>query len=52
MTLKDLGFRFMVSQDRKTAKWVHPAEVSAHPGWIDCTDMGDADFLTFMTQGA
>ena len=51
-TLKSQGYRFMVSQDRKNANWFHPLEVAARaPGWIDCTDMDDAEFDLFMADG-
>ena len=50
--LKTQGNRFMVSQDRKAADWVHPLEVATRAaGWTDCTDMDDAEFDAFMAEG-
>lgn len=41
--------RFMVSPDRGEGAWVHPLEVPTQtPGWIDCTDMDDDEFVSFM----
>ena len=49
MSLKDAGFRFLVSRDRKKYDWIHPAEIEARAkDWIDCTDMDDAEFEEFM----
>jgi hypothetical protein len=51
-TLKSQGYRFMVHPDRNAANWFHPLEVAARaPGWIDCTDMDDAEFDVFMADG-
>lgn len=48
MSLKDDGFRFMVSHDRKGADWFYlPDDRCA--GWVDCTDMSDEEFDRFMT---
>lgn len=49
--LKSQGYRFMVSQDRKESDWIHQLEVANRPGWIDCTDMDDAEFDAFMAEG-
>jgi hypothetical protein len=47
VTLADAGFRFLVSKDRKLAKWVHMLEV-VEDGSTDCTDMDDDEFLEFI----
>lgn len=46
MSLRADGFRFLVSKDRKFAKWIHPLEFINE--WVDCTDMNDKDFCEFM----
>lgn len=50
-TLKNDGYRFMVSPSGRDANWIHPLEVAARaPGWHDCTDMDDAEFELFMGE--
>lgn len=50
-TLKQAGYRFMVSPDGRDADWIHPAEVATRaPGWTDCTDMGDVEFELTMRE--
>jgi hypothetical protein len=50
MTLSQIGFRFLVSPSRVKGEWHHPSAVAqlVAVGWIDCTDMTDAQFETFM----
>lgn len=51
-SLREQGYRFMVSRDRKHAEWLHPLEVSeSGVDWVDCTDMNDAEFDAFMAAG-
>ena len=53
MSLREQGFRFMVSPDRKQANWVHPVDVAINcPDWIDCTEMSDDEFDAFMSIGS
>lgn len=50
MNLKEQGFRFLISEDRKDYDWVHPSEIpgSKRADWVDCTEMTNAEFDTFM----
>jgi len=45
MNLKEQGFRYLVSPDKKKADWVHPAEIvrGGFGDWKDCTDMSDEE---------
>lgn len=51
MTLKDEGFRYLVSPDLRIWNWIHPAEVEQRKqlGWTDCTDMSDAKLDAFIS---
>lgn len=49
MTLKDQGFRFCAAPNGTDYRWVHPAErATLFADWIDCTDMSDAQFESFV----
>jgi hypothetical protein len=45
MSLKEQGFRYLVSPDKAKADWIHPAEVDRgrFKNWKDCTDMSDEE---------
>ena len=48
-TLRNDGYRFMVSPDGRDADWINPLELAARaPGWHDCTEMNDAEFDHFV----
>jgi hypothetical protein len=49
MSLKDEGFRYLVHRIEDLYGWRHPAEVPAllAAGWVDCTDMTDAELEAF-----
>ncbi|MCG2586532.1 hypothetical protein [Massilia sp. TS11] len=51
--LKQQGYRFMVHTKAKQAFWCHPQSVITEcqgDGWIDCTDMGDAEFDALLAE--
>ena len=47
--LRAQGFRLMVRKEFNQARWVHPIEAKVMVGFVDCTDMSDAEFEQFMT---
>lgn len=48
-SLRAEGFRYCASPDRTHFRWIHPAErVAFFADWIDCTDMDDDEFLSFV----
>ncbi len=52
MTLKDEGFRFMISPDKVRGRWCNPVEVPHfYADWVDCTDTPDKEFIEFLTEG-
>lgn len=48
LTFKDL--RFVVSDDGGYCHWIEPSDLVNHPGWIDCTDMGDEELQHFIAE--
>lgn len=46
--LQQLGYRLMVSKELEDARWTHPADIPSMTGYVDCTDMDDAQFESFM----
>jgi hypothetical protein len=49
MSLRDQGFRLMGNKELNKVDWTHPAEaVRLGAGWVDCTDMTDAEFETYI----
>lgn len=49
MTLQDQGYRYMVNRDIDRYGWFHPAEIESlkQSGWVDCTDMPNAELEAF-----
>ena len=51
MNLRDQGYRFYASQNKQTAKWIHPAQKGSdatYIGWIDVTSWSDDDFADWL----
>ena len=49
MTLKEQGFRFMISPDKKRGRWCHPVEIPHfYADWTDCTDTPEKEFIEFL----
>ncbi|MBD8680329.1 hypothetical protein [Pseudomonas sp. CFBP 13719] len=49
MSLKDQGFKFCISPDKSTGRWLHPAErLALYAGWTDVTDWPEARLLSFV----
>lgn len=50
LTLPEQGYRFLITSDRKRWNWWHPAEIKAKldEGWIDVTDLADAELAAFV----
>jgi len=43
------GCQYYASPDRGEYRWLHPLEQPLnYPGWIDCSDMDDAEFEAFV----
>ncbi len=50
MNLRDQGFAFCISPDKKQGRWLHPAEhQQIHPDWVDVTDWPAAKLIDFLT---
>lgn len=49
MSLKDQGFRFCISPDKKEGRWIHPAERKAyHSDWTDVTDWPSEKLVEYL----
>lgn len=49
MTLKEQGFRFMISPDKVRGRWVHPLEIEHfYQDWTDHTDTPEKEFIEFL----
>lgn len=49
MSLKDKGFRYLISPDKKLARWVHPLEIERfYQDWTDHTDTPEKEFIEFL----
>lgn len=41
--------RFLISPDKKLARWVHPLEIERfYQGWHDHTDTPEKEFIEFL----
>ena len=49
MTLKDKGYRFMISPDKVRCRWCHSVEIPHfYPDWSDHTDTPEKEFIEFL----
>ena len=49
MTLKEQGFRFMISPDKVRGRWCHPVEIPHfYADWVDMTDTPEKEFIEFL----
>lgn len=49
MTLRDQGFRFCISPDKKRGRWCHPVEIPHfYADWTDHTDTPEKEFIEFL----
>ena len=51
MSLRDQGYRFYASPNKRSAKWIHPAQKAvdaAYSGWVDVTDWPDDEFAKWL----
>jgi hypothetical protein len=49
MTLKDQGFRFMISPDKVRGRWCNPIEIPHfYADWSDHTDTPEKEFIEFL----
>lgn len=49
MTLKDEGFRFMISPDKVRGRWCNPIEIPHfYADWSDHTDTPEKEFIEFL----
>lgn len=52
MTLKDQGFKFCISPDKKEGKWLHPTEYKVlYSDWTDVTEWDGEVLLKFLMDG-
>ena len=52
MTLKEEGFRFMISPDKIRARWCNPVEIPHFcSDWSDHTDTPEKEFIEFLEKG-
>jgi len=43
--------RFIISPDKKLARWVHPLEIERfYLGWHDHTDTTEKEFIEFLSE--
>lgn len=51
MSLKDQGFAFCISPDRKQGRWLHPVErKQLYADWTDVTDWPTEKLVAFVTH--
>jgi hypothetical protein len=51
MNLREAGFRFCISPDRKQGQWLHPAvKAHMHADWTDVTDWPSEQLVEFLMQ--
>ena len=49
MTLKDKGYRFCISPDKKRGRWISPIEhEKVYQDWTDHTDTPEKEFIEFL----
>lgn len=49
MTLKEQGYRFMISPDKIRGRWCNPIEIPHfYAGWVDHTDTPEKEFIEFL----
>lgn len=49
MTLKEQGYRFMISPDKTRCRWCKPVEIPHfYAGWTDHTDTPEKEFIEFL----
>lgn len=48
--LRAQGFRLMARREFDQARWVHPIEARVMVGFVDCTDMDEAQMDAFLKQ--
>lgn len=52
MGLREEGFRFYLSPDRKEASWLHPLiRKELYPDWKDVTNMPTRELIDFIKFG-
>lgn len=50
-TLRDKGYRFMISPDKVRGRWCNPIEIPHfYADWFDCTDMPNDEYLEFLEK--
>lgn len=50
MTLKDEGYRFMISPCKSRGRWCNPVEIPHfYADWSDHTDTQEKEFIEFFT---
>ncbi|MBX8534568.1 hypothetical protein K5D33_07495 [Pseudomonas cichorii] len=49
MSLRDQGFKFCISPDKKRSRWLHPTEFKVmYADWIDVTDWSGEKLLEYL----
>ena len=49
MSLRDQGFKFCISPDKKQGRWLHPAERKhLYSDWTDVTEWPSDELLAFL----
>lgn len=49
MSLRDQGFKFCISPDKKQGRWLHPAEFKhMHPDWTDVTEWPSEQLVAYL----
>lgn len=49
MSLRNQGFRFCISPDKKQGRWLHRTERRVlHPDWTDVTDWASEQLVAYL----
>lgn len=49
MSLKDQGYTFCISPNRKEGRWIHPAEFNhSYSDWTDVTEWSDEKLVAYL----
>ena len=49
MSLRDQGFKFCISPDKKQGRWLHPAEFrQLHSSWVDVTEWPTEQLVAYL----
>ncbi|WP_265532560.1 hypothetical protein [Pseudomonas saponiphila] len=49
MSLRDQGFKFCISPDKKQGRWLHPSEFKQlHSNWTDVTEWPSEKLVAFL----